>query len=258
MLEKKEFNKNDELKYKEGLNIIKKLNNKKTMDIEGNVNESLYFPKNRFSLFVSHKYQDRKLATNLKHYLEFYGISTFVAHEDIKPSSKWIDEIKKALNSMDAFLVLLTEDFFNRMWTNQEIGFAYGKDKFILCLMNGEEPKGFIRDLQALKFNDGESIEEIGNKILIELLQNKNSREKMIDVYFKILKNMKDFNCSIKWGEIIKYIKDVNDEQMKRLMSSFNTNDQAYKCVVLTEKIKEWLNGKKYEIKDKKIIPIEK
>ena len=43
--------------------------------------------------------------------LEPYGISAFVAHEDIKPTKEWEVKIEKALFSMNALCSILTPEF---------------------------------------------------------------------------------------------------------------------------------------------------
>ena len=78
-------------------------------------------------LFISHKAGHKKEVGKLKGYLAEYGISCFVAHVDIEPTKEWQDEIEKALFSMHALLALLTSDFPDSKWTDQEVGIAVGR-----------------------------------------------------------------------------------------------------------------------------------
>src|SRR5207245_411296 len=64
-----------------------------------------------FRLFLSHVSAHKVAAAKLKSELQFRGISAFVAHEDIIPSSEWQNEIELALRSMHALAALLTPDF---------------------------------------------------------------------------------------------------------------------------------------------------
>ena len=73
-----------------------------------------------FRLFVSHKAEVKKEVAELKEKLGFFGVSAFVAHQDISPTKAWQDEIENALHSMDAFAALMTEDFHDSNWTDQE------------------------------------------------------------------------------------------------------------------------------------------
>ena len=50
-----------------------------------------------FRLFLSHKSEIKKEAAALKDGLRLFGISCFVAHEDIHPTKTWQDEIENVL-----------------------------------------------------------------------------------------------------------------------------------------------------------------
>ena len=80
-----------------------------------------------FRLFISHISKDKQIATRLKEALAPFGISGFVAHEDIHPTLEWQTQIERALRSMDGFIAVLTEGFSQSNWTQQEVGFAYGR-----------------------------------------------------------------------------------------------------------------------------------
>lgn len=70
----------------------------------------------------------KKEAAALKDSLSIYGISCFVAHMDIHPTKEWQSEIENALSSMDSLVALMTKDFHNSLWTDQEIGFVLEKE----------------------------------------------------------------------------------------------------------------------------------
>ena len=67
-----------------------------------------------FRVFLSHKSEVKKETAALKDKLQLFGISCFVAHEDIFPTKAWQDEIENALASMDAFVALMTEKLHSR------------------------------------------------------------------------------------------------------------------------------------------------
>ena len=74
-----------------------------------------------FRLFLSHISKDKLKATRLKSCLEIYGISGFVAHEDIHPTLEWQSEIERALNNMDALIAIHKTGFSRRNWTQQQV-----------------------------------------------------------------------------------------------------------------------------------------
>ncbi len=100
--------------------------------------------------FISHLAIAKIGAINLSGALQEYNIQGFVAHEHIKPSKQWQDEIEKALNKMDFFISLHTKGFSQSMWCQQEVGFAVARGVEIISIRFDEDPTGFIGKYQAL------------------------------------------------------------------------------------------------------------
>jgi hypothetical protein len=101
-------------------------------------------------LFLSHVSAHKKNVAELKADFRSYGVSAFVAHEDIEPNAEWLHEIELALQSMDALVALLTPDFHQSKWTDQEVGFAMGSNRTIISVRLGTDPYGFIGKFQGL------------------------------------------------------------------------------------------------------------
>lgn len=233
-----------------------------------NTNEpSTIFPENTFGLFISHRDSYKAEAFKLKESLSIYGISGFVAHEDIEPSSEWQKEIEKALFSMDALLALLFKGFSSSFWTNQEVGVAYGRGKFILSVRLGEDPQGFVGKFQALR-PKGISENEIAKHIAEHLLKNELTKEKMQTAYFYALSNCHSYAESESWAELLSCITTTTKENVQVLIESYNNNPQAYDChalnggrygnkQTLVNYINGWIGGTKYKLKNNNIVGIE-
>lgn len=76
-----------------------------------------------FRLFISHTHAHRTFAGAFRTTLQHVGIDCFVAHHTIEPGKEWLDEIESALNTCDAAVVMLTPDFRESQWCDQEVGF---------------------------------------------------------------------------------------------------------------------------------------
>lgn len=103
-----------------------------------------------YRLFLSHISAFKIEAMKLKEALSNFGISAFVAHADIRPTKEWLDEILRALKTMNALAALLVPDFRNSNWTDQEVGYAIGRGIPIIPLKYNQDPYGFIGRFQAL------------------------------------------------------------------------------------------------------------
>ncbi len=119
-------------------------------------------------LFISHSHKNKDVASFIKMELHDFGIDVFVAHEDISPTEEWQKVILKKLKQCTGILLLLTEDFKESDWTDQETGFALALDKIVIPIKSPLTPYGFVSKYQALPWRRDEDV----NK-LIELLVDK-------------------------------------------------------------------------------------
>ncbi|MCY4643047.1 MAG: toll/interleukin-1 receptor domain-containing protein [Bacteriovoracales bacterium] len=103
-------------------------------------------------IFLSHRVSNRhNVSIKLKTELEKSNIKCFVAHDDIIPGSVWEQEILNALRSTHFFVAIITDDFHESSWTNQEIGYACSKKIPRISLkVGGSDPQGFMASKQAI------------------------------------------------------------------------------------------------------------
>jgi len=172
-----------------------------------------------FRVFLSHKSQVKKETADLKDRLKMYGVTCFVAHKDIEPTLAWQNEIEKALFSMDALVALISEDFHDSNWTDQEVGVAFGRKVPIVTAGLGGTPRGFIGKYQALPCTWESATENIV-KILIK-------NEKMIDIYINVVKNCNSFAEGNVLSKMLPHITTLSQSQISNLISAFNENEQV-------------------------------
>ena len=172
-----------------------------------------------FRLFLSHKSEVKEEAAKLAADLKTYGVSAFVAHEDIQPTKAWQDEIENALASMDGFVALLTGGFHDSEWTDQEVGFALARGVPMIAVRMGLNPYGFIAKFQALTCDWTMAAKEIV-RLLID-------HPRMIDGYISGVRNCESFAGGNRLAEILPDIQDLDEEQVDHLVLAYNENGQA-------------------------------
>lgn len=86
------------------------------------------------SCFISHTSANKLRAAKLAEVLARYGVAGFVAHDAIEPTREWQTEIEKALATCDALCALVTSDFVESRWCDQEVGFVMARRKLIVPL----------------------------------------------------------------------------------------------------------------------------
>ncbi len=175
--------------------------------------------KDCFRVFISHKTEVKKETSGLKEKLKLYGISCFVAHEDIHPTKEWQNEIENALHTMDTFVALLTDGFHDSLWTDQEVGFAFGRGVPIISVKLGKDPYGFIGKFQALSCTWETAPAEIA-KILIK-------KDPMLNAYINAVQNCQSYDGGNKLAEILPFIEKLSDSQIDNLITAFNENSQV-------------------------------
>jgi hypothetical protein len=126
--------------------------------------------KSGFRLFLSHKSKYKIDLHKLREQLTIYGISAFVAHENNLRGKVWRKTILSGLSTCQALVAIVTPDFHDSEWTDQEIGFALGRSIPVLPVCIGADPKGFLGDIQGARCNF-ENIAETAHTITSSLLE---------------------------------------------------------------------------------------
>jgi len=167
-----------------------------------------------FRLFLSHKAEVKKETGALKERLEAFGVSCFVAHMDIHPTKEWQDEIESALSSMDGFVALLTDNFHESDWTDQEVGFALARGVPIVAVRLGRDPYGFIGRFQGLSATWDNCALELA-KLLIK-------HDRMFAAYVRALRGCPDWNSGNILGEVLPAIEQsfLDDHRQRAARSA--------------------------------------
>ena len=145
-------------------------------------------------VFVSHTAANKNDATYLKARLEVFGMAAFVAHEDIEPMREWVIEIERALSSMDMLLALLTEDFIDSKWTDQEVGFAVGRGVPVIPVRMGTDPYGFMARYQAIQGSADRG--QIARAVFEYALEEDTLKDRSIDTYISAVEKSGGFDSS--------------------------------------------------------------
>lgn len=173
-----------------------------------------------FRLFLSHKAGVKKETAELKARLGAFGISCFVAHEDIHPTKAWQDEIENALASMDGFVALMTDDFHNSDWTDQEVGYALARGVPMIAVRLGMYPYGFIAKFQALS----SSWENAPVDILKILIRD----DRMFSFYIQSLRACTSWDIGNEQAKGLPAIESLNTQQIDELVAAYNETSELH------------------------------
>lgn len=212
-------------------------------------------------VFISHRDTYKIHAHNIKKLLERIGISSFVAHDDISPTEEWQKEILIALQSMDIFLAYISNDFFASFWTNQEVGFALGRNIPILPFKVNMDPNGFISNIQAKKYITDSFINDFIDMLINMRPLSKNLYISLFDILISNFADSYSFDTAANRFKLIEKAKTLEPHQIQAIIDAFHENGQIKGCFYLNgyklerkinkglicSKLNEW-TGEKYEI----------
>jgi TIR domain-containing protein len=172
-----------------------------------------------YRIFLSHKSEVKKEAAQLQEDLEVFGVSAFVAHKDIHPTRAWQDEIENALHTMDAFVAVMTKDFHDSDWTDQEVGIALARGVPVIALRLGRDPYGFLGKFQALSTDWANAPEEIV-KVLVK-------QDRMLSAYLSAVRGCTSFENGNKLSRILPKVERLSEQQVNELVAAYNENSEV-------------------------------
>lgn len=187
-------------------------------------------------IFISHISATKKAVAGLKAELEDYGLSAFVAHEDIEPTREWQDEIEGALATMDALVAVLVPGFAESKWTDQEVGVAVGRRVPIVPLKAGLDPYGLIGKYQALQVK-GRTNDVVAVDVIEILAGKPQIASKISRALVERLKASGSWARSKKLMDLIEKCRTFTPEAIAELRAAAESNDQVSSAWGVPERI---------------------
>jgi hypothetical protein len=195
---------------------------------------------NRLRLFLSHSSKDKSFVTQLKYELADYGISSFVAHQDIEPTKKWMGVILEALETCHALAALLTVNFHGSNWTDQEIGYALRRRIKILPVRLGVDPHGFLSQFQGLPGDEKPS--EVARQIANVLFKEPNLLPLLAEGHVEQFINCKHYKSSHKiLARIEKMAAHLKPDHCERISAAVQTNGVLKNAYNMPDKVNAFL-----------------
>ena len=175
-----------------------------------------FWKSNYLRLFLSHLSSNKRRAAQLKAALEDWGISAFIAHEDIEPSKEWEAEIVIALDTMDALAAIIEDGFRASRWTDQEIGHALGRKVDVVPLLVGAEPHGFVAKIQGINAK-GKKPSEVAGALARTLMKRPRQRDRMLT---GIAASLQRRTPEERMEKILELDQLITDAQLKGLLET--------------------------------------
>ena len=151
-----------------------------------------FWRKRMYRLFLSHLSAHKAFSAEIQESLLHFGISAFVAHNDIEPTLEWQAQIETALSTADSLIALLHPSFHSSNWTDQEVGFAMGRGIPVFAIHFGQSPYGFIGRFQAF-IGQGKAPAVLAREIFDCYRKNKQSQRRMAEILINLFEDSGSF-----------------------------------------------------------------
>ncbi len=177
--------------------------------------------------FISYARDRKEIAGEIKEYLDDFGFSCFLAHEDIPPQSKWPKELQNALEECDLFMPIISPGFIESYYCQQETGFACCRKIEILSVSMSKDPIGMIADSQAIKFNKNK-FESSCWKIVSHIAKNRRLKRPVLDALIEWFSKCNHYVESTKRAKMILNEFKYSPRQVRLIKRHIKGNNQIY------------------------------
>ncbi len=208
-------------------------------------------------VFISHRDAHKSKAQELATKLEAFRISCFVAHKNIEADKEWRKEIIAGLETMEAMLVFLTDDFHDSPWTMQEVGYALGKGIPWLSLkLEKADPPGFINHKQALRGAIDKPTANISD-IFKKICDLVGQPEKVQDALVSTFVGAGSFaNAGDAFKSLEAATNKLSPSNLEKIIKNYASNSQLHNCTYLLagDRMTAFLHkttGKSFQIKQR-------
>ena len=127
-------------------------------------------------VFISHASGEREMAALLKEGVEidFIGlIEVFVSEAAIAPGNSWLEDVVKALQEADIYLVLCSQLSVDRRWINIELGAGLSRGKRIIPICHTDfkttQLQRPLADYESINGSDIEGLRNLYHMLAAEI-----------------------------------------------------------------------------------------
>lgn len=203
----------------------------------GTAKDTPYWVEGQLKVFISHLTSEREQAANIQTAMENFGLSAFVAHNDISPTVEWQVEIETALATCDLLVALIHPDFVQSKWCDQEIGYALGRGIPVFTVRCGEDPHGFVSRFQAFN-GQSKEVNKIAKELFEAAIDHKKLQMKMADILIDLFVNSGSFATAKTRVNYLQALKVWDASYSSRISKAIEANSQIGGSWGVSEQVK--------------------
>lgn len=199
--------------------------------------DTAYWHGDNLRVFISHLSDNKKQAAVLQESLAVYGMSCFVAHEDINPNAEWQSEIETALQTCELLIALVSLGFKDSNWCDQEIGWALGRGIPVFTIRWGADPHGFVSRFQGFP-GKGKTPDEVAAAIFSATLAHKLLQKRVADMLVTMFVESPNWEASKRRIGHLQKLDHWEPSYSKRIAKAAVENYEISQSFGVPEKVK--------------------
>lgn len=180
---------------------------RKTAIRSGNVDACSTCPELRptrahpYRVFISYSHQDRALADSLVTHLSSQGLFPITDHQ-IRVGEAFSEEIREMIECAHVFMPLVTPSANERLWVQQEIGYATALHVPVCPVAVGKLPSGMAEHIQGIHI-DGKEGKRPSNKRVMALVKERLTYTTVGDLVRRARRRSRQgrFECAMDWTD---------------------------------------------------------
>jgi hypothetical protein len=199
-------------------------------------------------VFLSHKWEDAAWVGSVKDVLAHYGITAFVAHQDIAPSKLWREAIKSGLRSCHVLVAVMHDEFHASQWCDQEVGWALGRGIPVATVRRADVERGndgFLEEVQDITYDPAKSpgSTRVGQAIFRAAIRSVKDPELVRRAIAEAFVSTQSYeNTRNLWPAVLRQDR-WEKASLDRLKFAVETNSQVYGAVLGNDTFPDLITG---------------
>lgn len=180
-------------------------------------------------LFGSHLDKHKKVVSEIGNRLLLLGVRLFIAHESIRPTADFQQEIRKSLSEVHGGLIFFHDDFGGSLWCDQEVGWLIGRKLPYFTLKFGKKPPhGFIAKDQALTVTERTTQEKVIQELVEWMSSDPVLSPRFIDSLLISISRSNLFSTTDSLWQHLRVQQDLSRRQIDYLLAATRENYQIH------------------------------
>lgn len=202
-----------------------------------------YWEPGKLRTFISHLSGNKKQGSDLKDQLSPLGMTGFIAHKDIHPTSEWQTEIEAALAACELMVALVYPGFKESEWCDQEIGYALGRGVPVFTIRVGADPTGFVSRFQAFH-GKGKTASKIAAEIFDAAITHKQLQTRMAEILLTMFESSGSFAAARDHMDHLEKLTHWKPSYSKRIRKAVKDNYEVTHSFTVPDRVealvKKW------------------